>query len=704
MKRGCYIGFIMFFCWACSSPPEVRKALKLAGENKKELEKVLAYYQDKDRLRYEAACFLIANMPYHKSDFQLQIDSAYWDFFRYVDSVYENLFGGMKLPEIKNYSRWTFDSLRSEIGKYYDRLPECRQMPGCSDVETVTADFLIDNIEEAFKVWETSPLLKGMAFSEFKEIILPYRTAGEPLLCKRSELRELLLHQIDREGMENIYKPLEWYKVYMAKQKWLNGKAWFKRRTALFDLRLPQFKMDCHNLAAWTCNYFRACGIPVAYEYTEQWPDKDARHFWCASPDSCGVWQPYTPPYNNLREDWDIRLKYAGKVYRRCFGICKDAPYFLKNEREYVPKPFDTPLLEDVTDRYHRTVTLRLPYDKKSENYLAYLCFFSTRGLHPVAWGKVNRKEKEVVFEQVPVGMLFFPVYYEEGELENFGYPFLIKAGRDTISDIREIRLEEESGGYVCKTPCDAQVLSFRVKDRFVSMHLLRKYPYKISLQEISRKLNGGRILGANVWKGKPDTLCILTDPPRPYLQEYELQNRSAYRYYYFERADRGPVNIAELEFLTDRPYSGGLQPTPLPVFSESESYDKKELRYKLRGEPLRSGPRRKNAFDGNMLTYVESVFIGMDFKRPVRLSHVRLAPRNADNMIVPGNTYELFYFDAGEWKSCGKKKAEYNYLFYPQVPEGSIYWLRNCDYGKEELPFFYLQGQQKFINEYLSF
>ena len=42
------------------------RSLELAGDNRQELEKVLAYFEDdEDPLKYESACFLIENMPYH---------------------------------------------------------------------------------------------------------------------------------------------------------------------------------------------------------------------------------------------------------------------------------------------------------------------------------------------------------------------------------------------------------------------------------------------------------------------------------------------------------------------------------------------------------------------------------------------------------------------------------------------------------------
>jgi hypothetical protein len=54
--------------FACNRrPSHLEQALALAGENRAELEKVLAYYSDgpADTLKYRAACFLIENMTGH---------------------------------------------------------------------------------------------------------------------------------------------------------------------------------------------------------------------------------------------------------------------------------------------------------------------------------------------------------------------------------------------------------------------------------------------------------------------------------------------------------------------------------------------------------------------------------------------------------------------------------------------------------------
>jgi len=55
----------------------VERTLKLAGDNRIELEKVLKHYQQNSNndLKYKAACFLIENTPMHFSYHSRQIDT-----------------------------------------------------------------------------------------------------------------------------------------------------------------------------------------------------------------------------------------------------------------------------------------------------------------------------------------------------------------------------------------------------------------------------------------------------------------------------------------------------------------------------------------------------------------------------------------------------------------------------------------------------
>ena len=87
-----------------------------------------------------------------------------------------------------------------------------------------------------------------------------------------------------------------------------------------------------------------------------------------------------------------------------------------------------------------------------------------------------------------------------------------------------------------------------------------------------------------------------------------------------------------------------------------------------------------------------------MDVGKPVKVEKILFAPRNANNGIIEGDHYRLLYWD-NKWVDAGEQIAIYNYVEFKNIPSNTLYWLRNLDRGKEELPFIYDQGQQYFIN-----
>ncbi|WP_455586330.1 hypothetical protein [Bacteroides sp.] len=660
---------------ACSPyPSDVESALQLAGGNRSELIKVLNHYKGHDKLKYKAACFLISNMPYHESEIELEISSDYLEYFQNIDSICNS-----DSTAIKN------DSLKRVLAKAFDSIPYPQEKESKTDIQLITADFLIDNIEQAFESWHNSPLLKSLSFNEFKEWILPYRTADEALTDDKRLLNSFIYNRISVNGMDDIHKTIDSYIRYVRLQKEMNKYVTSKRHIGSFDLFIPAFIMDCHNLAARTSNLFRACGIPVTYEFTPQWPDKDSKHYWCASPDSNHILQPYTPPYNNLREDWNWNLKYTGKVYQRTFSALKDTPYFLKEKHEYVPSPLNIPTIKDVTDRYHSCITLTLPITENIPNNLAYLAFFNTeKEIAAVAWGKIDKRRHIVTFKQVPINMLFFPVYTSgDGVMHHFHHPFILR--NDSIN--RKIIKED-----ICYD-----------KTQLTNMHLLRKYPSKRLLKSYRKTLQGACLLGAQQWNGPYDTLLSIKNIPEPYWQEYCTDNKSKYRYYRFQPRNGQPMDIAEFEFLgKDDSKHKYVEPTPLPIFSPNIRQVDTEKCKKVCGEPMKTGPFYFHFYDNNPESFARWGFLGMDFKEPICISKIRLLPRTAINIVEPNYHYQLLYFNGKEWIEHKTIISKYNFIDVDSVPKNTIYWLRNLDKGKEELPFFYEQGKQVFINQYL--
>ena len=72
--------------------------------------------------------------------------------------------------------------------------------------------------------------------------------------------------------------------------------------------------------------------------------------------------------------------------------------------------------------------------------------------------------------------------------------------------------------------------------------------------------------------------------------------------------------------------------------------------------------------------------------------------PRNDDNFIHLGDTYELYYYDKHrKWKSLGRQTAKEMTIYYDNVPEGALLILRNHTRGRQERCFYMKNGEQIF-------
>ena len=73
-------------------------ALRSAGDNRGELEKVLCYYKRKntDSLKYKAACYLIENMPFHRYSVGEQLEN------------YKSYYAWLKKSKVDSYDNALF--------------------------------------------------------------------------------------------------------------------------------------------------------------------------------------------------------------------------------------------------------------------------------------------------------------------------------------------------------------------------------------------------------------------------------------------------------------------------------------------------------------------------------------------------------------------------------------------------------------------
>lgn len=247
----------MLFLCSCkmqTAETGVEEALSKAGGNRKELFRVIRHYQDSgDSLRLKAALFLIENM----ADKYYLTGNLINEFYTFVDSVYQIRQPEYDIPAI-------YDAFKNKA-KYKEEKPQVNW-----DVQTLSADFLIQNIEEAFAVWGR-PWNKHLSFDEFCEWILPYRVATEIPESWRTLYRERFepLLQADtvqtaRQACTIINNELIKLPIHIA----LDGVLPISLRpSTLADIKFGLCN-DYANLALFA---MRASGIPVAVESVPHW-------------------------------------------------------------------------------------------------------------------------------------------------------------------------------------------------------------------------------------------------------------------------------------------------------------------------------------------------------------------------------------------------------------------------------------------------
>ncbi|MCD7900666.1 MAG: hypothetical protein LUH22_12570 [Bacteroides sp.] len=157
-----YFIFIIICFTGCISkyPEDVNLALELAKDNAKELKEVLDHYKGKEKDKYNAACFIIANMQYHNTSLLIEVPLEYRSYFAKIDSFYSRLFCNMSSVEILSYKSKANDSIRKAFGNRFLSLPSTHVNSGNQDITTIKAEFLIKSIDQAFHVWKTGDYAK----------------------------------------------------------------------------------------------------------------------------------------------------------------------------------------------------------------------------------------------------------------------------------------------------------------------------------------------------------------------------------------------------------------------------------------------------------------------------------------------------------------------------------------------------------------
>ena len=629
---------------ACRPQDEgLEKALRLAKGNRPELEKVLRHYQN-DSLKLEAAKFLIRYMPGHYS----YADTSICLYYNAVDSALCSM-QGKPVVEIK-------DSLESITDKFVSII----QGDTVQDVEVVKADYLIANIDTAFAQWEHGHWATHLDFGQFCEYLLPYKVFECQYL---DNWREYMEETFGREIEKLDYCDQFRHSAIQATNH-VNNNLRKELHLYLSTHRIAQVGRlstwqkvpfgTCEEYAMLAVAAFRSCGIPVAFDFTPQWPFRSMGHAWNVVLANSGKNIPFGGADTDPGQPHKLDEKMA-KVYRKCYAANPEIVQ-LQQAEKFVPEVFNTPFLKDVTTEYMECADVDIEVDGENGRY-AYLSVFNNVSWVPICFGKIEGGKAR--FKDVGRDIVYLPLRYE-------GNSRAIPAGNPFI------------------LTCDGKVKELSADTLYKQeVSLVRKYPVLPYVYMWAWRTAGGMFQAAdNPQFRNAKTIYEIKDCGVTGVEVNVPDSCGAYRYWRYWHPTEF-VNMAEMYFVER--HTG--------EFVEGKIIGTK-------GSWDNNGSDRSKTFDHDLLTYFDSptsdAYVGMDFGKPIEIGKILYTHRGDGNTIDIGDTYELFYWGNGRWISLGQQIARTVKLEY-EVPANALLWLRDLTKGKDERIFTYEEGKQIF-------
>jgi len=387
--RNFLFGIILIGCGissGCGKQDRLQAALDYSGKNRKELEKVLEHYSrnPSDSLKLQSAIFLIENMPGHYTYTGPFLD----DYYARIDTIKGIPYHEKKLLQLIPFDRY----------EYRNRLHIQE------DIKHIKADFLIHQIDLAFRQWQTLPWLEGTDFGNFKEYLLPYRIANEPLDYWRDSTA---FFQAKLEDCIKNYEDCRYSVTEMKDIFYIYGA---NLRSKIPEEKLQNFNMDC--IPVCKLNQFanRIIGLPSAIDFIPHYANRNGRHYWSAGID----------PDINSFQILQTETYRAAKIYRRTFS---HNPVPSPCNDEYIPPFFRDPFNKDVTPLYIPTtdIPVRIPRNLKIRH--AYLAVFNDLSWKPIACAGVSGSK--VRFRNMGKDIVYLPVYYEGEKMHPLAPPLI---------------------------------------------------------------------------------------------------------------------------------------------------------------------------------------------------------------------------------------------------------------------------------------
>lgn len=413
------------------------QALDQAGDNRVELEKVITHYDSLgDDAKKKAALFLIENMS-GKQSVVFRDTAAHAELLHYFATIHDPI---------------GWDPLYSTVSKTMDSVIRSHSVNITinNDLQTMTAKYMMQNIDKAFHAWNKAPWSKNYTFDEFCQYVLPYKLGHEAMddwrmtampnkapaedsLLLNGKLWDIAVALINNTGL--------YYNVGMGS---------FPYPMNFTDINTVRLGA-CGQMANLAAYYFRSRAVPSAIDFTPAWANRSSSHVWNAVilPGGKSKSIGYRPDGTN-----DMAYKVS-KIYRKTYEV-QSVPTI--SEHEVLPLFFSSDNMIDVTEQYDMPlsdVTVDLSVDAPVKN--VYLATFNNNSWVPVAISE--KDDLEATFKHMGRGVLpkgsdnmiryinqgngivYLPVYSLQQGLSGAGVPFIL----DTLGGIRRLEPSKQT-------------------------------------------------------------------------------------------------------------------------------------------------------------------------------------------------------------------------------------------------------------------
>lgn len=417
----------VFFHISLVSSQTLEKALSLSGKNKGNLINVLEHYENTgEKEKYEAAVFLIKNMPIQKSI------NYYW-----VDENRNEI-------DFSELDYNDFEQAKIALGKLEDSLHIKPQQYFAKDITSITSEFLINNIDIAFEEWKKNPWSSSYSFDVFCEYILPYRSLEEPLEDWRQDYRFLVRQA--KNDIEDNTDPTEAC-VQIINQ--LKEFSFVTRRPDPIPFLSPKQMMfrregSCPDLANTALLATRSLGVAVTFDFTPHYAASSNRHFWNTVINNEGKHIPFNSNSVNNKNNflpyvYNANRKRLGKVFRRTFSI-QEASLASKIHELNIPKGFlRNKNVIDVTSEYVTVSDISMAIEKFNHQSIAFLNVFNLGKWRVIDWGEKN--DQQMVFKNLGRNLVYLPCIYKSNQKYHLSYPIFL----DTEGGQHELKPDHQN-------------------------------------------------------------------------------------------------------------------------------------------------------------------------------------------------------------------------------------------------------------------